>query len=276
MKTTTKSTIVSIGLALAATTVVVLPAFAGVGETDQQREQRWGDLSKQIFDGKTPVKDDQAVKLDAPVRALDAALVPITISLTNPKDVKGLYLVIDDNPSPLAAHFTFGPDANPKEIKMRVRINTYTDMHAVAETKDGKLLQTTVFVKASGGCSAPMGVSDEEAMRGMGEMKLKLAGDVQANKPADATLMIRHPNFNGMQKKQGTQAYTPARYMQTINVKYDDKQVFDLDTDISLASNPVIGFEFLPQTAKGTLEVAVKDSQNEKWSKNFSVPNVSN
>ena len=276
MKTTFKSTAMTIGLACAATAVGVLPAFAGVGESDQQREQRWQDLSKQVFDGKTPVEDDQAVKLDAPKRAEDAALVPITITLANPKDVKALYLVIDDNPSPVAAHFTFGPDANPKEIKMRVRINTYTDMHAVAETKDGKLLQTTAFVKASGGCSAPMGVSDEEAMRGMGEMKLKVAGDVQANKPADATLMIRHPNFNGMQQQQGTQAYTPARYIQTINVKYDDKQVFDLDTDISLASNPVIGFEFVPSTAKGMLKVDVKDSQDEKWSKSFSVPNVSN
>ena len=268
------STILALGLAFAAGSV--LPAFAGVGESDQEREQRWSDLSKQIFGGKTPTKDDKAVKIDTQSRAQDAALVPVTITLADPRDVKALYLVIDDNPSPVAAHFTFGPDADPKEIKLRVRVNTYTDMHAVAETKDGKLLQTTVFVKAAGGCSAPMGVSDEEAMRGMGEMKVKLAGDVQANKPAEATLMIRHPNFNGMQQNQQTQAFTPARYIQTINVKYDDKQVFDLDTDISLASNPVINFAFVPQTAKGTLKVDVKDSQDEKWSKSFSVPNLSN
>ena len=107
-------------------------------------------------------------------------------------------------------------------------------------------------------------------------MKLKLAGDVQADKPADATLMIRHPNFNGMQMNQVTRQYTPARYIQTIDVKYDNKQVFDLATDISLASNPVIGFEFLPPTAKGTMTVDVKDSQHGNWQKSFSVPNVSN
>ena len=271
-----KTTSLAIAIATAAMTAAVLPSFAGVEDSDQQRAQRWQDLAKQIFDGKTPTPGDQAIKLEAPVRAEDAALVPITITLANPKDVKALYLVIDDNPSPVAAHFTFGPDMDPKEIKMRVRVNTYTDMHAVAVTKDGKLLETTKFVKASGGCSAPMGMSDDEAMKGIGEMKLKLAGDVAADKPVDATLMIRHPNFNGMQMNQVTRQYTPARYIQSIDVTYADKKVFDLATDISLASNPVINFDLLPSVAKGSLQVAVKDSQNGQWSKSFSVPNVSN
>ena len=242
--------ILSTGLALAGFAAAITPAAAGVEDSAQQRAQRWQDLEKQIFGDKTATTDDKAVQLDAPVRAEDAALVPISITLANPKDVKALYLVIDDNPSPVAAHFTFGPDADPKTIKLRVRINTYTDMHAVAETKDGKLLQTTKFVKASGGCSAPMGMSDEEAMKGMGEMKFRVAGDVTAGKPVQATLMIRHPNFNGMQMNQVTREYTPARYIQSIDVKFDDKQVFNLSTDISLATNPVISFDLLPNAAR--------------------------
>jgi sulfur-oxidizing protein SoxY len=261
---------------LAGTAAATLPAYAGVGDTDQEREARWQDLQKSIFGTKTPRQDDAAIKLDTPVRAEDAALVPITITLADPKNVKALYLVIDDNPSPVAAHFTFGPDADPKTIKLRVRVNTYTDVHAVAETRDGTLLQTTKFVKASGGCSAPMGVSDEEAMQGMGDMRFKLAGDVAASKPVDATLMIRHPNFNGMQMNQVTRQYTPARYIQSIGVSFDDKKVFDLSTDISLASNPVIGFELLPDAQKGAIKVDVKDSGNGQWSKTFNVPTVSN
>lgn len=269
---------VRIAAALAASVLAasVVPAFAGVEDSDQQRQDRWNELQKQLFDGKTAKPDDAAVKLQAPVRAEDAALVPITITLANPKEVKGLYLVIDDNPSPVAAHFQFGPDADPKEIKMRVRVNTYTDMHAVAVMKDGTLLEATKFVKASGGCSAPMGVSDQEAMQGMGDMRLKIAGEVQANKPVDATLMIKHPNFNGMQMNQVTREYTPARYIQKIDVAYDNKKVFDLDTDISLAANPVISFDLLPSAAKGELKVSVKDSSNGAWTKSFNVPNVSN
>ena len=113
-------------------------------------------------------------------------------------------------------------------------------------------------------------------MRGMGDMRLRLAGDVSADKPVDATLMIRHPNFNGMQMNQVTRQYTPARYIQTIAVMFDDKQVFNLDTDISLASNPVITFDLLPTSAKGQLKVDVKDSANGRWSKTFNVSTVSN
>ena len=268
--------IAAAAIATSAFAYAAAPAFAGVEDTDQQRSARWLELQKQIFDGKSAKVDDAAIKLDAPIRAEDAALVPITISLANPKDVKGLYLVIDDNPSPIAAHFLFGPDADPREIKLRVRVNTYTDMHAVAVMKDGSLLETTKFVKASGGCSAPMGVSDQEAMQGMGQMRLKIAGDVQANKPVDATLMIKHPNFNGMQMNQVTREYTPARYIQKVDVTFGNKKVFDLDTDISLASNPVITFDLLPTAAKGEVKVNVKDSQNGDWTKTFNVPNVSN
>ncbi len=276
MKTSSAASIAVVAAAgLAALTASVAPAFAGFGDNDQERQAHWADIQKQLFGGKTARTDDAAVTLDAPVRAQDAALVPMTVTLKNPKDVKGLYLVIDDNPSPVAAHFTFGPDADPKEIRMRVRVNTYTDVHAVAQMKDGSLVETTKFVKASGGCSAPMGMSDEEAMKGMGEMKLKVAGEPAANKPIDATLMIRHPNFNGMQMNQVTRQFTPARYIQSIGVKYDDAEVFNLDTDISLASNPVINFDFVPTAAKGELKVDVKDSQNGQWTKSFSVPNVS-
>lgn len=271
-----KTSVLTIGLAVAALNAAVLPAIAGVEDSDQQRNNRWLDLQKQIFNGKQAKTDDNAVKLETPKRAEDAALVPITISLSDPKNVKALYVVIDDNPSPVAAHFTFGPDIDPKQIRMRVRVNTYTNMHAVAEMKDGTLLQTTRFVKASGGCSAPMGMSDEEALKGVGDMKLRLAGDVTAAKAVDATLMIRHPNFNGMQMNQVTRQYTPAKYIQSINVKYGDAKVFDLSTDISLASNPVLTFDLVPDKAKGQLKVDVKDSTDAHWTKSFDVPNVSN
>ena len=267
--------VVAVVAGLAGLAATAVPAVAGFGDNDQERQAHWVDIQKQLFEGKTVQAGDE-VALDAPVRALDASLVPMTITLKDPKDVKGLYLVIDDNPSPVAAHFTFGPDADPKQIRLRVRVNTYTDVHAVAQMKDGTLVATTKFVKASGGCSAPMGMSDEEAMKNMGEMKLRIAGEPSANKPVDATLMIRHPNFNGMQMNQVTRQYTPARYIQSIGVTYDNAEVFNLDTDISLASNPVINFDFVPTAAKGDLKVDVKDSQDGKWTKTFSVPNVSN
>ncbi len=252
-----------------------MPASAEFGDSVQQRQQRWSDLEKAVFNTRTVTHDEKAIQLDAPGRPDDASLVPVTITVADPQNTKAIYLIIDDNPSPLAAHFTFGPAGYPKEIKMRVRVNAYTDLHAVAETKDGKLLETSLFVKASGGCSAPAGMTDEEAMRGMGEMKVKLdAGEMTANKPTEATLLIRHPNFNGMQMNQVTRFYTPARYIETIGVAFDGKSVFNLESDISLSANPVIHFAFLPDTAKGQVTVQVDDSKQGHWSQSFAIPAV--
>ena len=254
--------------------MLALPV-ASRADDQAERQARWHDIEVSLFGTRSPKVDDNAVRLDAPVRADDASLVPISITLSAGQPVKGLYLVIDDNPSPVAAHYTFGPAADPREIRMRVRVNTYTNVHAVAELADGSLLETTKFVKASGGCSAPMGMSEEEAMKGMGEMRVKFAGDAVPNKPVDATLMVRHPNFNGMQMNQVSRLYTPARYIQTIAVTDGDKKVFDLDTDISLASNPVINFDFVP-IGNGPLTVAVTDSEHGHWEKSVPVPAASN
>ena len=74
--------------------------------------------------------------------------------------------MIDQNPAPMAAKFELGPDANVTEISTRVRVNNYTDVHAVAELSDGKLYMTKTYVKASGGCSAPAAKNAEEAKAG--------------------------------------------------------------------------------------------------------------
>lgn len=252
-----------------------LPAYADDQDSPQAREARWNDIEKAIFGNRLATPDDSIVKLEAPYRAEDASLVPIAITLNNKAPIKGLYLVIDDNPSPVAAHYTFGPAFYPQVIHMRVRVNAYTNMHAVAELQDGKLVEAVKFVKAAGGCSAPMGMSDEEAMKGMGDMRLKLGQNAEAAKPTDATLMVRHPNFNGMQMDPVTRNYTPARYIKTITVNDDGKLVFSLSADISLSSNPVIGFQFLPQP-KGVVKVAVDDSKNGHWEQSFPVTPATN
>lgn len=256
---------------------IALLGFGATARADEQAERlaHWQDIATLLFGDHPLQKGDGVIALDAPVRADDAALVPMTISITPGNAVKGLYLVIDENPAPVATHFIFGPAADPSEIKLRVRVNAYTNVHAVAEMQDGRLLETVRFVKASGGCSAPMSMSEEDAKKGMGEMRLKLAGDATPGKPSDAVLMVRHPNFNGMQMNQVSRLYTPARYIQTVTVTDGGAKVFDLEADISLAANPVIGFRFIPQPG-ATLKVAVTDSDKAHWEKSFPLPVPSN
>jgi sulfur-oxidizing protein SoxY len=235
------------------------------------RAERWKALQQTLF-GQRKVQDGNTlIKLDAPPRALDAALVPVSIELTGEKPVKSVWLVIDNNPGPLAGHFTFGPTADPRSIKTRVRVNEYTFIHAVAETTDGTLYSTEKFVKAAGGCSAPAGPDDAEALKAMGSMKLKLLNPYAAGKPMQAQLMIRHPNFNGMQMNQITRFYTPARFIKSTDVTYNGAKVFHLDSDISMSTDPVITFGFVPPD-KGQLKVVVRDSKDTQFDQSFEVP----
>jgi len=248
---------------------------AGASDTDAERLARWQEIRTSIFGDKTVEPTETLVAVEAPVRALDAALVPITLTMPEKDKVAGVSLIIDDNPSPYAANITFGPAADPGEIKLRVRVNNYTNVHAVVRTKDGGLFETAKFVKASGGCSAPMGMSDEEAMKGMGDMRMKFAEAAPGAKSTEATLMIRHPNFSGMQMNQITRDYTPARYIQKVVVSQGDRNILTLDGDISIASNPVINFAFLPE-GKAPVTVVASDNQNGRWEHSFPVPSPSN
>jgi sulfur-oxidizing protein SoxY len=240
-------------------------------DEETARAARWKELQQAIF-GDRRIQDGAAwIDIDAPIRALDAALVPVNLTLKGDKPIKSVYLVIDANPGPLAGHFMFGPQADPHSLKLRVRVNAYTYIHAVAETSDGQLYSAARFVKAAGGCSAPVGADEQQAMQDIGHIKVRLMQPFAAGKPMQAQMMIRHPNFNGMQMNQATRLYTPAMFIRSIDVSYNGAQVMHLDSDISLSSDPVISFGFIPPQ-KGQLKVLVRDTKDATFGQSFDVP----
>jgi sulfur-oxidizing protein SoxY len=244
---------------------------AHAAQDEAERAARWKALQHAIFGARSLSDGAGVIQIEAPEHALDAALVPITLTMKSATPIKGLYLVIDNNPAPVASHFTFGPRADPRTVKLRVRVNQYTFIHAVAEAADGRLFVSQQFVKTSGGCSAPVGSDNAEALKDVGLMKLHLLGTFTPGKPLQAQLMIRHPNFNGMQMNQITRLFTPARFIRTIDATYDGAAVFHLDSDISLSTDPVITFGFVPDR-KGTMQLVVRDSDNALFNHSFDVP----
>lgn len=265
-------------IALAAILAAALAAPpAHAAEDDAARAQRWHELAAAIFQGRDPVELPGWVEIAAPTRALDAALVPVTLTLAPDRQIRSVYLVVDENPSPVAAHFVFGPAADMHTLSLRIRVDQYTNLHAVVEAADGRLIDTARFIKAAGGCSAPGAETPEAALQGAGRMKLRLlaqAGVTQAGVTqagvTQAELLIRHPNFNGMQMDQVTRLYTPARYINGIDVAYNGQRVFHMDADVSLASDPAIGFGFRSD-GTGTLSVRVVDTSGATWHQDFPV-----
>jgi len=108
-------------------------------------------------------------------------------------------------------------------------------------------------------------------MKGIGGMKLRVLGDYAAGKPLDVKLLIRHPDFNGMQMDQVTRLVTPARFIDSAKVTYNGDLVFNLETGISLSSDPAITFGFVPKAA-GQLKVVAHDTDQAVFSRAFDIP----
>ena len=264
-----KALILALGMALCA----LSPAWAE--EDEAARAARWGELKQAVFGDRVVADGAGVIALDAPARALDAALVPISITVDGAAaaKVRAIHVLVDGNPSPMAGVFHFGPAGDPRSLKLRVRVDQYTLMHAVAEMEDGRLFAAERFVKAAGGCSAPMGKDMQAAMSRMGQMRLRLEGDaaVLEGRPAIAHLLISHPNNNGMQMDQVSRNYIPARYIQEVRVSYGDAVVMRVEADISLSEDPAITFGFVPR-GPGPMRVEVQDSTEASFRGEFDLP----
>jgi sulfur-oxidizing protein SoxY len=226
----------------------------------------WPMLAQDIFKGK-PIHDGSGlIAIEMPYRAEDAAIVPVTLRMNLPpgdaRQVKAVTLVIDQNPAPMAARFELGRDAAVSEISTRVRVNFYTDVHAVAELSDGGLYMVKTYVKASGGCSAPAAKNAEEAKNNLGQIRFRQFAQTEdgpTNGSRSAQVMIGHPNNSGLQMDQVTQLYVPPFFVNDLRIYQDDAPLLSMQGGISISENPNIRFSYLPNGAK-KIRVEAKDT----------------
>jgi sulfur-oxidizing protein SoxY len=231
-------------------------ALAGPSFAAPEAKDTWASLANAIFKGR-PLSDGTGlVSIEMPARAEDAAIVPVTIRVMLPlgdsRRLKALTLVIDENPVPVAATFTFGDSASVSVISTRVRIDSYTDVHVVAELSDSKLYVIKTFVKASGGCSAPAAKNADETIANLGQMQFRMFGkqsDGGASGPREAQIMIRHPNNSGLQRDQVTLLYTPANFVEEFRLSQGEALLFRMEAGISISENPSIRFTYVSNGA---------------------------
>src|SRR5262245_36151070 len=199
----------------------------------------WPDLVRDVFNGR-PLQDGTGlIVLDAPYRAEDAAIVPLTVRATLPpgdtRRVEAITVVIDKNPAPVAATFRLGETAGVSSISTRVRIDMYTNVHAVAALSDGKHYVVQAFVKASGGCSAPAAKTVDEAKQTAGQMRFRQFArptDGPASMVREAQLMVRHPNNSGLQMDQVTRFYIPVYFVRELRLWQGEDLVLSMEGGI--------------------------------------------
>jgi len=221
-------------------------------------DEDWADLRYTLFEDRPILPGEGVISLDAPYRAHDAAIVPITMMAEIPqvseRYIKALTLIIDKNPAPVAAVFQMTPKSGTATISTRVRIDAYTHVRVVAETNDGPLYMATKFVKASGGCSAPAVKDAEAALARLGKIKLRQSTTARLGQPNEVQLLISHPNHSGFQRDPLTLYYIPAHFVRDVVVSYGGETILTVEGAISLSEDPSFHFSFVPD-APGELQV---------------------
>src|SRR5262249_27720648 len=141
-------------------------------------QEAWPALANEGFKGRQLLDGSGLLGIEMPGRAEETAIVPLTKRPALPaggaRRLKALTRGCDDNRVPVAAAFKFGDSAGVSTISTRVRVNSYTNVHAVAELSDDKLYVVKTYVKASGGCSAPAAKNADEAIASVGQMRFRV------------------------------------------------------------------------------------------------------
>jgi sulfur-oxidizing protein SoxY len=161
-------------------------------------EDAWiENIKPAFFSGKDIFSDGQhnVISIKAPYKAENPAVVPISIETKTSENVsiKKVYIFIDKNPAPLVGIFDFIVPGNKTDLAMRVRVNDYSYIRTIAETDDGKFYMSKSFVKASGGCSAPV---ESGATMNVGKIKTRLLGQLKLNEANLMQLKIKHSNYS--------------------------------------------------------------------------------
>lgn len=146
------------GMALAGASAGLLgafPAWAQVGKPEP--EEPVAATLTRLF-GSRPITDGSSViKLDIPLIAENGASVPVTVDASVPMTpqqyAKTIYIIADKNRRPMSARFSFTPDSGQALVGTNLRLGGTTDVRAIVEMSDGRLLMAKRFVKVTvGGC----------------------------------------------------------------------------------------------------------------------------
>jgi sulfur-oxidizing protein SoxY len=253
---------------------LAIPSATWAQDNDPEASVIWQKVRADLFAGAPIAAGDNVVSLETPKRAEDAAIVPVAIRAkfpqTNDRYIQKLWLIIDNNPSPIAAVFQLTRESGRADIETRIRVEQYTHVRAIALVSDGKLYMVSNYVKASGGCSAPAGKDAEAAKANLGKMRFRFDEALVPDRPARAQLMISHPNDSGLAMDQVTRTYALPHFVRSVEVRHNGNLVMSADVDFSISENPNFRFYFLPGTG-GELDAKIVDNKDLEFTASVSL-----
>lgn len=256
---------VAMGLAL-----VNFPSVVHAQDNALQNGPAWEDLKGLVESGMNAVENAEILMLDAPVRAMDPAFVPVHLSQPpGAPAIRTLTVVIDENPAPVAAEMTLGPAMMPLDLEIRMRVNAYSNIRAIATTDNASVMAGR-YVKATGGCAAPASKDLEAMLADMGQIRFQILSSEAAGTGMrhTAKLMLRHPNTTGFQRDQVTLLNIPAHFIDLLEVRQGDDLLFSVAAGISISEDPVFQFRFMDNGAD-QITVHAEDTDGNVFDESF-------
>lgn len=264
-------------LGLAMTALAPAPLRAAVGGLPSQvahadSSPQWETLRERLFAARKITADGTRVQLIVPLRAAYGASVPIKVVSKLPQaadlHVKRIYLLIDKNPSPVAAVIDLTTEIGQADFETRLRVDEYSHVRVVSELSNGELHMDSRYVKTSGGCSAP---PNRDALHLIGKTVFRLPDGVHRDAPTAADVTVVHPNDTGFELNNQTVMFIPPHFVRSIKVSYAGRKVFDAELDFSVSENPTLRFNFVPH-GPGELRAEVEDSKEAHFVGTLAVP----
>ena len=258
------------GLALAVLASVGLSGAALAGSA-------WDEVRASVFSGRTIEPAGAMVQLSAPTRPDDQSHVPVEVKVALPdgRSIRSLTLIVDENPTPVAAVFDFGQERHSARIATKLRLNAATDVRAIVEASDGQLYMADRFVKFAGGqasCSAPPQGDPALIAANMGKMTFQAVrkATVATEITPSARLKVSHPNHTGMVMDQITLLYTPLRIVSELEVREGEERVFTMKGSMTLSQDPELDFDYRVNGSE-KMHVLVSDSDGASWQQSFPI-----
>ena len=226
---------------------------------------------KKINEGAT----QNIIDIKAPYAAEDATVVPISIrtNITQQPDnyIKKIHVYVDKNPVPLVGMFEFTPASGRADLALRIRVDDFSYVRAIAEMNNGDLYMAKSFVRAKGACSAPPPAGMADSLKLLGTMKMNTIGDVILGKPNLMQLMIRHPNITGMAPlKIGSHIIPPAHFVKALEIAFNGQLIMKAQLTFSISMDPAFRFYFIPDK-EGTITVTGLDTQDNHFSSTYEI-----
>jgi sulfur-oxidizing protein SoxY len=215
--------------------LLLLPAPVALAADEAGTSGAWQALRANFYGTRDIGEvDEKLMSLTAPASTPDPTATPVVLHFgaNAAGKVKQVRVIIDHNPSPLAASMQLAPGVPIDEIELRLRIDRATSVRAIAELDNGSLEMRSAWVNASGGCSAPPGAGGAGAL---GDIRFRATPDGKA-----LQMSIHHPNNSGFQIDPVSGDPIPPHFVSHIRVRSGDRTLLEADTGISLSENPTV------------------------------------